>query len=62
MSAQLDIEVIPDGSLKNVVCGSDIVATCTDSIEVVVQESDWSEPGVHLTCVRPNEWAPEILH
>jgi len=58
----LDLEVIPEKRLKNVVCGSDIVATCTDSIEAVVQESDWIEYGVYLTFVKPNEWSPEILN
>ncbi|NIO11018.1 MAG: ornithine cyclodeaminase family protein [Deltaproteobacteria bacterium] len=61
MSAKLNLEVIPDSEIKNVVQGSDIVATCTDSIEVVVQNKEWIQSGVHLTCVRPNEWSPEIV-
>jgi len=61
MSAQLQVEVIPAENIKDAVQGSDIVATCTDSIEVVVKERTWISPGVHLTCVRPNEWSPEIV-
>jgi alanine dehydrogenase len=61
MSAQLQVEVIPEENIKDAVQGSDIVATCTDSIEVVVKERTWISPGVHLTCVRPNEWSPEIV-
>jgi hypothetical protein len=28
---------------------------------VVVKDPAWIEEGAYLTCVRPNEWAPEIL-
>jgi alanine dehydrogenase len=41
--------------------GCDIVATCTDSIQVVVDDPSWIEPGMHLTCVKSNEWNPEIV-
>ncbi|MFQ5683456.1 MAG: ornithine cyclodeaminase family protein [Candidatus Binatia bacterium] len=61
MSARLGIEVVPKASLEEVVRGSSIVATCTDSIQVVVKDPAWIEQGTHLTCVRPNEWAPEVL-
>lgn len=61
MSARLGIKVVPKENLEEVVRGSSIVATCTDSIQVVVKNPAWIEPGAYLTCVRPNEWAPEIL-
>ena len=61
MSALLKLDVVPELDIQKVVKGSDIVATCTDSIEVVVQEPSWIAPGVHLTCVRPNEWSPDIV-
>ncbi len=62
MSAQLNLDVVPEADMQKVVQGSDMVATCTDSIEVVIQEPSWIAPGVHLTCVRPNEWSPEIVN
>jgi len=62
MSHQLKLDVIPEKDIKNVVQGSDIVATCTDSMQVVVKEQNWIAPGIHLTCVRPNEWSPEIVN
>jgi ornithine cyclodeaminase/alanine dehydrogenase-like protein (mu-crystallin family) len=40
---------------------ADIVATCTDSIRVVVNDWSWIEAGMHLTCVKANEWSPEIV-
>ncbi len=61
MSSRLGIEVVPKENPEEVVRGSSIVATCTDSIRVVVKDPAWIEEGAYLTCVRPNEWAPEIL-
>jgi alanine dehydrogenase len=62
MGARLRVEVVPMESLEETVRGSDIVATCTDSIQVIVNELDWVEEGAHLTCVKSNEWNPEILN
>ena len=61
MSQQLGIPVQPTESVEATVHGSDIVATCTDSIQVVVGESSWIEEGMHLTCVKANEWDPNIV-
>ncbi|HTN71446.1 MAG TPA: ornithine cyclodeaminase family protein [Methylomirabilota bacterium] len=61
MSHKLGVEVIPVERTEDAVRGSDIVATCTDSIQVVVGESSWIEPGMHLTCVKANEWNPKIV-
>ena len=41
--------------------GRDIVATCTDSIQVIVDDPALVESGMHLTCVKSNEWNPEIV-
>jgi alanine dehydrogenase len=61
MSEKLGIKVTPVDSTEDAVRGSDIVATCTDSIQVVVDDSSLIEPGMHLTCVKSNEWNPEIV-
>lgn len=61
MGRKLNIEVIPVERREQAVRGADIVATCTDSIQVVVGESSWIEPGMHLTRVKANEWHPDIV-
>ena len=61
MSAKLGIEIIPVERPEEVLRGSDIVATCTDAIQVVVNDPALIEPGMHLTCVKSNEWNPEIV-
>jgi ornithine cyclodeaminase/alanine dehydrogenase-like protein (mu-crystallin family) len=61
MSDKLGIQVTPVDSTAEAVRGSDIVATCTDSIQVVVDDPAWIESGMHLTCVKSNEWNPEIV-
>ena len=61
MSKKLAIEIIPVERPKEVLRGSDIVATCTDAIQVVVNDPALIEPGMHLTCVKSNEWNPEIV-
>jgi alanine dehydrogenase len=61
MSAKLGIKVTPVDRTEDAVRGSDIVATCTDSIQVVVDDLEIVEPGMHLTCVKANEWNPEIV-
>lgn len=61
MSQKLGVEVLPQDRVDDVVRGSDIVATCTDSIQVVVHDPASIEPGMHLTCVKSNEWNPEIV-
>ncbi len=61
MSEKLGITVTPVDRTADAVRGSDIVATCTDSIQVVVDDPALIEPGMHLTCVKSNEWNPEIV-
>ena len=61
MSKKLAIEIIPVERPEEVFGGSDIVATCTDAIQVVVDDPASIEPGMHLTCVKSNEWNPEIV-
>lgn len=61
MSKKLAIEIIPVERPEEVLRDSDIVATCTDAIQVVVNDPALIEPGMHLTCVKSNEWNPEIV-
>ncbi len=61
MSRKLGIPVIPKERTEEAVRGCDIVATCTDSIRMVVEDPSWIEEGMHLTCVKSNEWNPEIV-
>jgi alanine dehydrogenase len=61
MSQKLGVEVLPRDRVEDVVRGSDVVATCTDSIQVVVDDAKLIEPGMHLTCVKSNEWNPQIV-
>lgn len=62
MSQKLGLKIIPVERTDDAVRGCDIVATCTDSIQVVVDEPSWIEPGMHLTCVKANEWHPDIVN
>ncbi len=62
MSARLGVPVTAHEGVEEVVRGSDMVATCTDSVRVVVEDSGWVEDGAFVTCVRGNEWEPGILH
>jgi len=61
MSEMLGISVVAMESAEEVVRGSDIVATCTDSVRLVVENPAWVEDGAFITCVRSNEWPAETL-
>jgi ornithine cyclodeaminase/alanine dehydrogenase-like protein (mu-crystallin family) len=61
MSARLGVKITPVERAEDAAGGCDIVATCTDSIQVVVNNPGWVEPGMHLTCVKANEWNPAIV-
>jgi ornithine cyclodeaminase/alanine dehydrogenase-like protein (mu-crystallin family) len=61
MCEKLGIKVTPVERAEDAVRGCDIVATCTDSIQVVVSDPALIEPGMHLTSVKSNEWHPEIV-
>lgn len=62
MGAQLGIPVEPLDNAEAVVRGSDIVATCTDSIVPVLTNSEWLEPGMHLTNLDIREFADEKIY
>ncbi len=59
MTAKLGIPVEPMDHAEAVVRGSDIVATCTDSIVPVLTNPDWIEPGMHVTNLDIREFAEE---
>jgi ornithine cyclodeaminase/alanine dehydrogenase-like protein (mu-crystallin family) len=61
MSQKLGLKIVPVENPHDAVRGCDIVATCTDSIQVIVDDPAWIESGMHLTCVKANEWNPEIV-
>ncbi len=62
MSLQLGIPIEPLDSPEAVVRGSDIVATCTDSIVPVLTNPDWLEQGMHLTNLDIREFADEQIY
>ncbi|HKY07278.1 MAG TPA: ornithine cyclodeaminase family protein [Candidatus Binatia bacterium] len=61
MQEKLGVKITPVVRPEQAMRGCDIVATCTDSIQVVVNDPALVEPGMHLTCVKANEWNPEIV-
>jgi alanine dehydrogenase len=61
MGQKLGLKIVPVENPHDAVRGCDIVATCTDSIQVIVDDPAWIESGMHLTCVKANEWNPEIV-
>jgi len=62
MRSLLGISVEPCEAPEPVVRGSDIVATCTDSIVPVLTEPAWIEPGMHLTSLSMREFANESIY
>jgi len=59
MEAKLGIPSQPMNSAEAVARGSDIVATCTDSIVPVLRNPKWIEPGMHVTNLDIREFAEE---
>ena len=57
MQARHGVEVKPVTSAREAVRGVDIVSCCTSSIEPVFQ-TEWLEPGMHVTDVTPDETEP----
>ena len=58
MSRTLGLEILPCSSAQDAVKGADIVATCTDSMQPVV-DARWLEPGMHVMGCTPREFAAE---
>jgi ornithine cyclodeaminase/alanine dehydrogenase-like protein (mu-crystallin family) len=61
MSSKLGLKVTAVERAEEAARGCDIIATCTDSIQVVIDDPRLVESGMHLTCVKANEWNPAIV-
>jgi len=61
MSNLLGIAIEPSSDPKEVVEGSDIVATCTASNVPVVEDPAWVTEGTHLITTRATEWSEAIV-
>jgi ornithine cyclodeaminase/alanine dehydrogenase-like protein (mu-crystallin family) len=60
MTQRLRLAVEPVGSARNAVRGTDILATCTDSMYPVI-EGDWIEPGMHVVNIGPHDLGPDAV-
>ncbi|WP_188410747.1 ornithine cyclodeaminase family protein [Agaricicola taiwanensis] len=60
MSDLLGIEVVAVDTAREAVRGVDIIATATDSLTPVIQ-TDWLEPGQHVSTLGLREIAPETV-
>ena len=58
VAATLGIEVVPAADPKEAIRGADIVACASNSSGSIAQGA-WIEPGMHLTCILPNEFDEE---
>jgi len=59
MKPKVDCEIVLMDDPQKVAQGADIIASCTTSMEPVVQP-DWIKPGMHLNSVTPWEFSPEV--
>lgn len=60
VSKKVGCEIAPVESPKDILIGSDIVATCTNAYQPVV-EGKWLEPGTHLANVTAYEVGPDLF-
>jgi len=60
VSQKVGCEVIPVNSAREAVRGADIVATCTNSYDPVIQ-GEWLEPGTHLANVTAYELSSDVF-
>lgn len=56
LAVDLGIEVIPTESPEKAVTNADIVACATNASTGAVVKGEWVEEGMHLTCIRTNEF------
>jgi ornithine cyclodeaminase/alanine dehydrogenase-like protein (mu-crystallin family) len=59
MTPKLNCELVLLDSPEKVARDADIVASCTTSMEPILQP-DWVRPGMHLNSVTPWEFSPEV--
>jgi alanine dehydrogenase len=60
MTERLRIKVAPVVSAREAVRGTDILATCTDSMEPVI-DGDWIEAGMHVVNIGPHDLGPDAV-
>jgi ornithine cyclodeaminase/alanine dehydrogenase-like protein (mu-crystallin family) len=60
MSEQLHVAVEPVASAREAVRATDILATCTDSMDPVI-EGDWIERGMHVVNIGPHDLGPDSV-
>jgi alanine dehydrogenase len=58
MTDHLQVAVEPVASAREAVRGADILATCTDSMDPVI-EGGWIEPGMHVVNIGPHDLGPD---
>ena len=60
MAKRLRVKVAPVARAREAVAGADILATCTDSMDPVI-EGDWIEPGMHIVNIGPHDLGPDAV-
>ena len=60
MADRLHVAVAPVGSAREAVQGADILATCTDSMNPVI-EGGWIAPGMHVVNIGPHDLGPDAV-
>jgi len=60
MTDHLGIAVAPVANAREAVSGTDILATCTDSMYPVI-EGEWIEPGMHVVNIGPHDLGPDAV-
>jgi ornithine cyclodeaminase/alanine dehydrogenase-like protein (mu-crystallin family) len=60
MAEYLRLEIEPVASAREAVRGTDILATCTDSMDPVIA-GDWIEPGMHVVNIGPHDLGPDAI-
>lgn len=61
VSKKVDCEILPVSNAREAVRGVDIVATCTNSYDPVIQ-GEWLEPGTHVANVTAYELGPDLFN
>jgi ornithine cyclodeaminase/alanine dehydrogenase-like protein (mu-crystallin family) len=60
MMGRHHIAVEPVASPREAVRGADVLATCTDSMNPVI-EGGWIEPGMHVVNIGPHDLGPDAV-
>jgi ornithine cyclodeaminase/alanine dehydrogenase-like protein (mu-crystallin family) len=60
MADRLHIAVEPVASAREAVQGAEILATCTDSMNPVI-EGGWIAPGMHVVNIGPHDLGPDAI-